>query len=177
MRAIRPLILLLVVYLYLFDSINSPFCYTHNQDSDEHPKIMVSSLPELPPPLSFICIIGILIVYAMCCYLIIDFISQDEESTNSDQDSQTSYHSSYSHLSVEELQETTCLYHKVGSNCSTCAICLENFRRAEVCRVLPACHHQFHAQCIDPWLSKRFTCPTCRAPFRSTLIVKKVVQY
>lgn len=131
---------------------------------------MVSALPELPPPLSFLCIIGILIVYVMCCYLIIDFISQDEETTDADaddHDSITADRCSYFHISVEELQEITCLYHKVGSNCSTCAICLENLRHAEVCRVLPACHHEFHAQCIDPWLSKRFTCPTCRAPFRS----------
>ncbi|KAI3464970.1 hypothetical protein Pfo_021633 [Paulownia fortunei] len=131
-------------------------------------KIMVSSLPDLPPPLSFICIIAILIVYVMCCYLVIDFISQDEESTTiADHDSQTADRTSYSHLSVEELQEITYLYHKVGPSCSICAICLENLRHAEVCRVLPSCHHEFHAHCIDPWLSKRLTCPTCRAPFRS----------
>ncbi|KAH6820806.1 hypothetical protein C2S53_018089 [Perilla frutescens var. hirtella] len=132
---------------------------------------MVSSLPELPPPLSFLCIIGILIVYVMCCYLIIDFISQDEGPANADndyQDSDTAANcSSYFHISVEELQEITRLYHKVGTSCSTCAICLENLRQSEVCRVLPACDHQFHAQCIDPWLWKRLTCPTCRAPFRS----------
>lgn len=129
---------------------------------------MVSSLPELPPPLSFICIIGILIVYVMCCYLIIDFISQDEETqSHEDHYSHAADYSSYFHISVEELQQITCLYRKGASSCCICAICLENLRHAEVCRVLPACHHQFHAHCIDPWLSKRLTCPTCRAPFRS----------
>ncbi|KAG8377766.1 hypothetical protein BUALT_Bualt08G0067500 [Buddleja alternifolia] len=128
---------------------------------------MGSSLQDLPPPLSFICIIAILIVYVMCCYLIIDFISQDDENTSVGDPYQIADdQSSYSHLSVEELQEITYLYHRIGSNQSTCAICLENLRHADVCRILPACHHEFHALCIDPWLSKRLTCPVCRAPFR-----------
>ncbi|XP_047950376.1 E3 ubiquitin-protein ligase RING1-like [Salvia hispanica] len=128
---------------------------------------MVWSLPELPPPLSFICIVGILIVYVMCSYLIIDFISQDEESQDEYYSNAANYSSSYFHISVEELQEITCLCHnhnKGGG--SICAICLENLRYPQFCRVLPACQHQFHAHCIDPWLSKSFTCPTCRAPFR-----------
>lgn len=120
---------------------------------------MVWSVPELPPPLSFLCIVGILIVYVMCCYLIIEFISEDSE-----YEYYSNNGSSYFHISVEELQEITCLCHKGGG--SVCAICLENLRYPQVCRVLPACQHQFHAHCIDPWLSKSFTCPTCRAPFR-----------
>ncbi|PIN06728.1 hypothetical protein CDL12_20715 [Handroanthus impetiginosus] len=120
---------------------------------------MVSALPDLPPPLSFLCIIAIVIAYIMCCYLVIDFISQDDENIRAEQDLHSS---SYSHLSVEELQEITFLYHRVGANFSTCAICLENLQQEEVCRVLPACRHEFHAQCIDPWLLKRLTCPVCR---------------
>ncbi|KAK4429239.1 E3 ubiquitin-protein ligase [Sesamum alatum] len=127
---------------------------------------MISSVADLPHPLSFVCIIAVLIVYVVCCYIVMDFLSQDEEETTGfDQDSPTGDHSSYSHFSVEELQEITRLYHGAGSVC-VCAICLENLQQAEVCRVLPACHHEFHAQCIDPWLSKRLNCPTCRAPFR-----------
>ncbi|KAL0360686.1 UNVERIFIED_CONTAM: E3 ubiquitin-protein ligase [Sesamum radiatum] len=101
--------------------------------------------------------------------MVMDFLSQDEEdnATAFDQDSsQTPDHTSYSHFSVEELQEITCLYHGAGASCSVCAICLENLQQAEVCRVLPACRHEFHVQCIDPWLSKRLNCPICRAPFR-----------
>ncbi|XP_057793159.1 E3 ubiquitin-protein ligase Os06g0535400-like [Salvia miltiorrhiza] len=129
---------------------------------------MVSSLPELPPPLSFLCIIGILIVYAMCCYLIIDFISEYQDDSPNEEHHSADY-SSYFHISVEELQEITCLYHNHNAKgASICAICLENLRHAQVCRVLPACHHHFHAHCIDPWLSIRLTCPTCRAPFRSS---------
>ncbi|KAL6572704.1 hypothetical protein OROMI_013662 [Orobanche minor] len=130
-----------------------------------------SSLPDyLPPPLSFICIIAILIVYVVCCYLVLDFISQDEESIyQEEEDIHITNHTPsyyYYHLSVEELQDITCLHHQVGSNRSICAICLEILRQAEVCRVFPDCRHEFHARCIDPWLSKKLTCPTCRTPFR-----------
>ncbi|KAH7857110.1 hypothetical protein Vadar_009113 [Vaccinium darrowii] len=43
-----------------------------------------------------------------------------------------------------------------------CAVCLENFKVGEMCRLLPNCQHSFHAQCIDSWLSKRAICPVCR---------------
>ncbi|KAL0351880.1 UNVERIFIED_CONTAM: E3 ubiquitin-protein ligase [Sesamum calycinum] len=137
--------------------------------TEHHPITMVSSVADLPPPLSFVCIIAVLIVYVICCYMVMDFLSQDEEDlTPFDQDSSQSPDHTlvYSHFSVEELQEITCLYRGAGASCSVCAICLENLQHAEVCRVLPACHHEFHAQCIDPWLSKRLNCPICRAPFR-----------
>lgn len=154
--------------LYLSSALYLSCCSSSCTQNKIQSETMVF-LPELPPPLSFLCIVALLLVYVCCCYLIIDFISEDRLTLIPDQDLPTvNQSSSYFHLSVEELQEITCLYHKVGASTSTCAICLENLRQAEVCRVLPACHHEFHAQCIDPWLSTRLTCPTCRAPFRST---------
>ncbi|KAL7155277.1 hypothetical protein ABFS83_03G063900 [Erythranthe nasuta] len=133
---------------------------------------MFYSLPDLPPPISFLCIIAILIVYVSCCYLVIDFISQDEEE---EETTIADDRSSFLHLSVEELQEITCLYlnKDAGTSNVICVICLESLRQAEVCRVMPACRHEFHAQCIDPWLSKRPTCPTCRGPFRSMQSVRR----
>ncbi|KAK6115357.1 hypothetical protein DH2020_007626 [Rehmannia glutinosa] len=104
-------------------------------------------------------------------YPVLFLLEGQDDEISFDQDPHTAAddHNFYSHLSVEELQDMTCLYHKVGTNCSVCAICLENIRHAEVCRVMPACRHEFHAHCIDPWLSKRLTCPTCRTPFRPRL--------
>eukprot|EP00040_Diaphanoeca_grandis_P023743 m.129620 g.129620 ORF g.129620 m.129620 type:complete len:371 (-) comp29412_c0_seq1:71-1183(-) len=41
-----------------------------------------------------------------------------------------------------------------------CAVCFEDMQGSPRCRVLPCCH-VFHAECIDPWLRQRPTCPIC----------------
>ena len=43
----------------------------------------------------------------------------------------------------------------------TCAVCLEQYRVADVVRVLP-CRHRFHKGCIDQWLLEKRTCPMCK---------------
>ncbi|KAJ3707650.1 hypothetical protein LUZ61_011355 [Rhynchospora tenuis] len=45
---------------------------------------------------------------------------------------------------------------------SECSICLSEFKPGVHLRVLPVCHHGFHVRCIDKWLSRQSTCPTCR---------------
>ena len=42
-----------------------------------------------------------------------------------------------------------------------CAICQEAYKKGEETIVL-ACAHQFHADCICPWLIKVASCPICR---------------
>ncbi|KAF9107209.1 E3 ubiquitin-protein ligase rnf13 [Mortierella sp. AM989] len=43
-----------------------------------------------------------------------------------------------------------------------CAICIEEFAEGDQIRTLP-CHHEYHCECIDPWLtSKSSTCPLCK---------------
>ncbi|OIT04065.1 PREDICTED: RING-H2 finger protein ATL40-like [Nicotiana attenuata] len=116
------------------------------------------SAAELPPPLSLIAIFAIIIVYMVICYLVLDLIDQQQGDTNDEI-------SRASGLSVEELKEISCFYIKGQAN-STCAICLDILWDAELCRNFPTCNHVFHAQCIDPWLAKKPTCPTCRTPFR-----------
>ena len=41
-----------------------------------------------------------------------------------------------------------------------CGICLDVNEEASW-RLLP-CSHMFHAECVDPWLLQRGTCPCCR---------------
>ncbi|RVX13786.1 E3 ubiquitin-protein ligase SDIR1 [Vitis vinifera] len=43
----------------------------------------------------------------------------------------------------------------------TCSVCLEQVNVGELIRSLP-CLHQFHANCIDPWLRQQGTCPVCK---------------
>ena len=42
-----------------------------------------------------------------------------------------------------------------------CVVCLENFTKGQVMRILP-CKHAFHRQCIDKWLESSTTCPICK---------------
>ncbi|KAL2456973.1 E3 ubiquitin-protein ligase [Forsythia ovata] len=43
----------------------------------------------------------------------------------------------------------------------TCSVCLEQVNVGELIRSLP-CLHQFHVNCIDPWLRQQGTCPVCK---------------
>ncbi|KAJ0979530.1 hypothetical protein J5N97_015004 [Dioscorea zingiberensis] len=43
----------------------------------------------------------------------------------------------------------------------TCSVCLEQVVLGELVRTLP-CLHQFHSNCIDPWLRQQGTCPVCK---------------
>lgn len=43
----------------------------------------------------------------------------------------------------------------------SCPICLDDYKTHEtVCKT--SCEHLFHGDCLNTWLTKRITCPTCR---------------
>eukprot|EP00752_Nemacystus_decipiens_P010697 g9526.t2 len=45
----------------------------------------------------------------------------------------------------------------------SCSICLYPFKTGERVRIIP-CLHQFHTECIDPWLRQNAICPVCKFP-------------
>uniref|UniRef100_A0A5B7BV41 Putative RING-H2 finger protein ATL56-like n=1 Tax=Davidia involucrata TaxID=16924 RepID=A0A5B7BV41_DAVIN len=69
-------------------------------------------------------------------------------------------------MSHEDIKRLPCFDYKLeeGENNRPmdCAVCLENFKLGDKCRLLPNCKHSFHAQCIDSWLLKTAICPICR---------------
>ncbi|CAB4309622.1 unnamed protein product [Prunus armeniaca] len=48
-----------------------------------------------------------------------------------------------------------------------CAICLVEFEDDTILRLLTACCHVFHQECIDLWLESHKTCPFCRGNLES----------
>ncbi|KAG8825216.1 hypothetical protein FRC19_011892 [Serendipita sp. 401] len=54
------------------------------------------------------------------------------------------------------------------SDNDNCAICLEDYKEADVCVRLPRCSHLYHKECIKEWLKTAKTCPVCRETVEGT---------
>ncbi|KAI8026837.1 RING-H2 finger protein ATL48 [Camellia lanceoleosa] len=67
---------------------------------------------------------------------------------------------------VVDSKKLPCFEYKVEEKSNgpemDCAVCLESFKKGDLCKLLPICKHTFHAQCIDSWLIKTPNCPICR---------------
>ncbi|KAK9674303.1 hypothetical protein RND81_12G224600 [Saponaria officinalis] len=57
-----------------------------------------------------------------------------------------------------------------------CIICLAEYHKEDVVRILPYCGHYFHRNCIDIWLLQHCTCPVCRISLRETNEKKRSMQ-
>ncbi|KAI8539987.1 hypothetical protein RHMOL_Rhmol09G0225600 [Rhododendron molle] len=68
-----------------------------------------------------------------------------------------------SSVTAEKKQDTANVVGntKASEDELTCSVCLEQVTVGELVRSLP-CLHQFHANCIDPWLRQQGTCPVCK---------------
>ncbi|KAJ1259452.1 hypothetical protein BS78_10G156400 [Paspalum vaginatum] len=51
---------------------------------------------------------------------------------------------------------------KGAAGWTECAVCLGVIQVGAMVKLLPACSHVYHRDCIDLWLSSRSTCPLCR---------------
>lgn len=52
-------------------------------------------------------------------------------------------------------------YDRGGEDSPSCAVCLDDFVRGDLLRVLP-CGHELHRACVDPWLEAHHNCPLCK---------------
>ncbi|XP_022087753.1 RING finger protein 11-like [Acanthaster planci] len=50
-----------------------------------------------------------------------------------------------------------------------CVICMLDFQMGDPLRYLP-CMHTYHVKCIDDWLMRSFTCPSCMEPVDAALL-------
>ncbi|XP_020390131.1 RING finger protein 11a [Rhincodon typus] len=50
-----------------------------------------------------------------------------------------------------------------------CVICMMDFVYGDPIRFLP-CMHIYHVDCIDEWLMRSFTCPSCMEPVDAALL-------
>ncbi|KAL2340883.1 hypothetical protein Fmac_008823 [Flemingia macrophylla] len=66
-------------------------------------------------------------------------------------------------------------YEEEAESLVDCAVCLENFKVGDVCRLLPNCSHSFHMHCIDTWILQAPICPICRTWVHSPLMEQNVV--
>ncbi|CAL4984311.1 unnamed protein product [Urochloa decumbens] len=70
---------------------------------------------------------------------------------------------------VRSVGPLVCTYRRAdGWREASCAVCLAELADGDAVRVLPACMHYFHAECVGEWLRAHRTCPLCRAPLDPT---------
>ena len=50
-----------------------------------------------------------------------------------------------------------------------CVICMTDFAMGDPIRFLP-CMHIYHKDCIEDWLVRSFTCPSCMEPVEAALL-------
>lgn len=65
--------------------------------------------------------------------------------------------------SVEALEKYTIDENKLKSfgEENTCSVCKDEFEIGSTCLSMP-CKHNFHEDCLLPWLKERNSCPVCR---------------
>lgn len=60
-------------------------------------------------------------------------------------------------------------YDGTNKKAKECVICMNEFLFGEQLRYLP-CMHTYHKECIDDWLMRSFTCPSCMEPVDAALL-------
>ncbi|RDY10175.1 RING-H2 finger protein ATL47, partial [Mucuna pruriens] len=75
---------------------------------------------------------------------------------------------------IGDLNKLPCFVYEEperGYSLVDCAVCLDNFKVGDACRLLPNCGHSFHVLCIDSWILQTPVCPICRTFVHSRLLL------
>ncbi|OEL15094.1 hypothetical protein BAE44_0023887 [Dichanthelium oligosanthes] len=65
---------------------------------------------------------------------------------------------------VRSVGPLVCTYRRAdGWREAACTVCLAELADGEAVRVLPACTHYFHTECVSEWLRAHHTCPLFHA--------------
>lgn len=70
------------------------------------------------------------------------------------------------HPTEQQLAQATTLTTALRVQNDACAICQDMIEEGQTMRILNYCTHSFHQECIDTWLGRHVTCPTCRHDIR-----------
>ncbi|CAN8288252.1 unnamed protein product [Cochlearia groenlandica] len=108
---------------------------------------------------TIIIIFMIMIIYitSCCCLNCILRPKTNQETHDEQQDIETGPKTNV--LMFKDIKEE-----EEESNCGEryCPICLEEYEDDHEVRVLEKCEHVFHSFCIDSWLTRNRSCPSCR---------------
>lgn len=66
------------------------------------------------------------------------------------------------HTSHFDPQQHTTSFRKEG----LCVVCLEHFEEGQDVVYWPQCRHVFHKNCIENWIRRKRTCPTCKRVYQ-----------
>ncbi|XP_027686206.2 E3 ubiquitin-protein ligase RNF43 [Chelonia mydas] len=133
-----------------------------NKNREAHVKIEVKQQPAWPDYDVWI----LLTVLSTVIVIILIFVVRTKCHWNRTQDSlQQQTMQAISQLAIRKYQ-ARCQQDALrdsASSCSSapiCAICLEEFSEGQELRII-SCSHEFHRECVDPWLQQHHTCPLC----------------
>ncbi|KAM6242098.1 E3 ubiquitin-protein ligase RNF43, partial [Porphyrio hochstetteri] len=133
-----------------------------NKNREAHVKIEVKEPPAWPDYDVWI----LLTVVSTVVVIILIFVVRTKCQLNRTQDSlQQQTMQAIGQLATRRYQARCrqALRWDSASSCSSapvCAICLEEFSEGQELRII-SCSHEFHRECVDPWLQQHHTCPLC----------------
>ncbi|XP_039363515.1 E3 ubiquitin-protein ligase RNF43 [Mauremys reevesii] len=133
-----------------------------NKNREAHVKIEVKEQPAWPDYDVWI----LLTVLSTVIVIVLIFVARTKCHWNRTQDSlQQQTMQAISQLAIRKYQARCrqAALRDSASSCSSapvCAICLEEFSEGQELRII-SCSHEFHRECVDPWLQQHHTCPLC----------------